>query len=279
MAASSSSSLSSRRNVLDELLFRTLFNQHLYEETVCRKKITPEVEFNLRDEEYPEIRQHISRRGWRRLASPISKIAKAMIQEFYANVTRSEEEMEGLKRHPYTSYARGVQIDFSPANIRRTNDQQLDAVLRDLCIPGATWKMGTGRPPRLIQLRRPELLPLVRGWQEFIIHNLIPTGNKSEISTVRAVLIHSIIQGDDIRAEELIDDNIVLIAQGLGGKENLGFPSTIYKLCKDAEVRMREYRNLEQVSEGRYIIAEVMETVRVPRVVVQQNQLEEEEEN
>ncbi|MED6177411.1 hypothetical protein PIB30_097856 [Stylosanthes scabra] len=157
-----------------------------------------------------------------------------MIQEFYANEARSEEDMEGLDEQPYKSYVRGKEIDFSHDNIRRvmrfreatpgaeknydnmqSHDQQLDQVLRDLCIPGATWKMGKGRHPKPIQLRKQELLPLARGWQEFIIHNIFPTDNKSE----------------------------------------------------DAKVRMREFRNLELIPEGRYITAEVMETVRVPRVV------------
>ncbi|MED6136145.1 hypothetical protein PIB30_053378, partial [Stylosanthes scabra] len=89
--------------------------------------------------------------------------------------------MEGLDEHPYKSYVRGKEIDFSPANIRRvmrfkeatpgaennydnrqSYDQQLDQVLRDLCIPGATWKMGKGRDPKPIQLRRQELLPSAR---------------------------------------------------------------------------------------------------------------------
>ncbi|MED6188120.1 hypothetical protein PIB30_083018 [Stylosanthes scabra] len=118
---------------------------------------------------------------------------------------------------------------------RQSYDQQLDQVLRDLCIPGATWKMGKGRDPKPIQLRRQELLPLARSWQEFIIHNIFPTGNKSEVTTARAVLIHSIIKGDDIRVENLIADSIILITQGLGRKGKLGFPSTIYKLCKDAK--------------------------------------------
>ncbi|MED6199774.1 hypothetical protein PIB30_079034 [Stylosanthes scabra] len=127
--------------------------------------------------------------------------------------------------------------------------------------------MGKGRDPKPIQLRRQELLPLARGWQEFIIHNIFPTSNKSEVTTARAILIHSIIKGDDIRVENLIVDSIILIAQGLSGKGKLGFPSTIYKLCKDAKVRMREFTNLDLISKGRYITAEVMETVRVPRVV------------
>ncbi|MED6195008.1 hypothetical protein PIB30_034033 [Stylosanthes scabra] len=138
--------------------------------------------------------------------------------------------------------------------------------------------MGTGRNPKLIQLRRQELCPLARGWQDLIIHNIIPTGNKSEITVARAVLIHSIIQGDDVRAEDIIADNMVIIAQSKEGKGLLGFPRTIYKLCKDARVRMREFKHTEQVPEERYITAKVMEATRIPRII-QQNQHQEEEED
>ncbi|MED6199916.1 hypothetical protein PIB30_080280 [Stylosanthes scabra] len=273
-------------DVLDAHCFQTLFNQRLYEETVCRKKIIPEVGFNLTDEEYPEIGEQISKRGWRRLASPKSEIAKSMIREFYANVARTEEQMEGRDTHPYTSHVRGVKIDFFLENIRRVmrfkentpraqhnyhhrrpTSEELDEVLRDLCVEGATWKMGKGRNPKPIQLRRPKLHPLARGWQEFIINNLVPTGNKSEITVARAMLIHSIMRGDEIRAEEIIADNIILITQGLGGKRKFGFPSTIYKLCRAAKVRInREYRGYEECDEGRFITSEVMEKVRIPQL-------------
>ncbi|MED6182983.1 hypothetical protein PIB30_033697 [Stylosanthes scabra] len=187
-----------------------------------------------------------------------------MIREFFANASRSEDEMDGQELHPYTSYVRGIEIDFSPATIRtvmrfmedtpgaennydyrQKYDPQLDTVIRDLCIKGATWKMSKGRNPRPIQLKRPDLFPVARGWQEFIINNIIPTGNKSEIIVSRAVLIHCIMRGEDVRAEELIADNIAIIAQGLDGNCQLGFPSTIYKLYKAAGV---------------------MEAVRIPRI-------------
>ncbi|MED6220939.1 hypothetical protein PIB30_049625 [Stylosanthes scabra] len=132
--------------------------------------------------------------------------------------------------------------------------------------------MGKGRNPKPIQLRRPELYPLARGWQEFIINNLVPTGNKSKITVARAMIIHSIMRGNEIRAEEIIADNIILITQGLGGKGKLGFPSTIYKLCKAAKVRMgREYRGYEECDEGRYITKEVMETVRIPQIALRRH--------
>ncbi|MED6196636.1 hypothetical protein PIB30_049327 [Stylosanthes scabra] len=83
-----------RRNAFDNHRFRTLFNQKLYEETVCHKEIIAEVGFNLMDNEYPEMRQQIALRGWRRLASP-KEAAKTMIREFFANASRSEDEMDG----------------------------------------------------------------------------------------------------------------------------------------------------------------------------------------
>ncbi|MED6212439.1 hypothetical protein PIB30_083362 [Stylosanthes scabra] len=240
MASSSSTGAS----VLDAHCYRTLFNQQLYEETAHKKKVIPEVGFNLNDE-YPEIMEHIARRGWRSIASPRQEIAKSMIQELYANAAWSEEEMEGHDEHPYKSYVRGKEIDFPSANIRRvmrfreatpgaennydnrqSHDQQIDQVLKDLCILGATWKMG-----------------------------------------------------DDIKVENLIADGIILIAQGLSGKGKLGFPSTIYKLCKDAKVRMRKFRNFDLIPEGKYITAEVMKTVRVPRVVQQHQPRNEDEDH
>ncbi|MED6163087.1 hypothetical protein PIB30_076522 [Stylosanthes scabra] len=142
-------------DVLDAHCFQTLLNQCLYHETICKKKIIPEVGFNLTDEEYPEIGEQISKRGWRRLANPRSEIAKAMIREFYANVARTEEQMEGCDTHPYPSYVRGVKIDFSPENTRRVmrfkeetpgaqhnyhhrrpTNEELNEVLRDLCEEG-----------------------------------------------------------------------------------------------------------------------------------------------
>ncbi|MED6177413.1 hypothetical protein PIB30_097866 [Stylosanthes scabra] len=236
------SSSSSGANAFDNHRFRTLFNQKLYEETVCHKEIIAEVGFNLLDNEYPEMRQQIALRGWRRLASP-REAAKTMIREFFANPSRSEDEMDGQEMHPYTSRVREI-----------------------LCIEGATWKMSKGRNPRPIQLRRPDLIPVARGWQEFIINNIIPTGNKSEITVSRAVLIHCIMRGEDVKAEELIADNIAIIAQGLASNCLLGFPSTIYKLCKEPGVRMREFKRMEEVDVGRYLTKEVMEKVRTPRI-------------
>ncbi|MED6186464.1 hypothetical protein PIB30_066931 [Stylosanthes scabra] len=113
-----------------------------------------------------------------------------------------------------------------------------------------------------IQLRRKELQPLARGWLELIIHNIHPSSNRSEVTVANAILIHSIIKGEDVRVEELISTRLVNIAQSLQHKGKLGFSSLIYKLCKDAGVSFREYRRTPYIEVASNITAKVMETVR-----------------
>ncbi|MED6197743.1 hypothetical protein PIB30_059504 [Stylosanthes scabra] len=129
MASSSSTS-----NMLDELCYRTMFNQNLYEELVSKKKITPEVTFDLEEDEYPSIKEQIALQGWRRLASPRTKVNKWMIQEFYANAN--------IKRVlRFKDNTPGATTDYTT---RLNSDQWLDEVLQDLCIPGATWRLSSG---------------------------------------------------------------------------------------------------------------------------------------
>ncbi|MED6224700.1 hypothetical protein PIB30_086550 [Stylosanthes scabra] len=144
-------------SVLDDHRFRKKFNQQLFESHVRRKKVIPEVGFNLNDDEYPQIKEQIALRGWRRLSAPMTGISKHLVQELYAKAAVSDEEVANTEQLPYKSFVRGVVVDFSPENIRRVmrfkaetveaetdyktrqaTDQRLDEVLADLCIPGAT---------------------------------------------------------------------------------------------------------------------------------------------
>ncbi|MED6212595.1 hypothetical protein PIB30_084949 [Stylosanthes scabra] len=150
-------SSSAPASVLDDHHFRKEFNQQLFESHVRRKKVIPEVRFNLNDDEYPQIKEQITLRGWRRLATPMTGISKLLVQEFYVNAAVSDEEVANAEQLPYKSFVRGIEVDFSPKNIRRvmkfkaetvgaeTNykthqvtNQRLDEVLADLCIQGAT---------------------------------------------------------------------------------------------------------------------------------------------
>ncbi|MED6124747.1 hypothetical protein PIB30_061834 [Stylosanthes scabra] len=258
-------------SVFDEHRFRKEFNQQLFESYARRRKVILKVGFNINEDEYPQIMEQVLLRGWRRLAAPHTSVSKLLVQEFYANAAISDEEVAEQDELPYKGFVRGIKVDFSPSNIRRVMrfkretfgaqtdyktrqamDQRLDEVLADLSLPA-------------------------KGWQEFIIHSLVPTGNKSEITIARAILIHCIIRGEEVKAEDIIADNMAVIAQGFPNKGNLVFPSTIYKLCKDAGVPLREFRRTPRIPEISYITARRMEATRIPRNLPQPQQEDDDE--
>ncbi|MED6213761.1 hypothetical protein PIB30_096412 [Stylosanthes scabra] len=193
----------------NEHLFRAPHYKEIYQKYIHRKGVIPEKGFELQEGQYPEVGKQIILRGWRRLSKPRTKISKDLVHEFYTNAVRTEEELARGEDYPYTSYVRGKEVDFSAAKIKEV------LRIKEICMPGAQWKISSSQPPHPIQLRRQDLTPVARGWAEFIIHSMISTGNKSEITVARAVLIHSIIKGHDVRVEELIADNIVVLAEGV----------------------------------------------------------------
>ncbi|MED6150782.1 hypothetical protein PIB30_075823 [Stylosanthes scabra] len=222
-------SSSAPASVLDDHHFRKEFDQQLFESHVRRKKVIPEVGFNLNDDEYPQIKEQFTLRGWRRLAAPNMGISKLLVQEFYANATVSDEEVANAEQL-------WAETDYKT---RQATDQRLDEVLADLCIPGATWRLSSGQP-----------------------------ANKSEITIAR---------GEKVRSEDIIADNMAVIAQGLQSKGNLGFTSTIYKLCKDAGVPLSEFRRTSKIPEEKYITAKRMKSTRIPRNLPQQQQEDDDE--
>ncbi|MED6176091.1 hypothetical protein PIB30_084532 [Stylosanthes scabra] len=185
--------------------------------------------------------EQIALRGWRRLAAPCTDISKLLVQEFYANAAISDEEAAVQEELPYKSFVRGKEVDFSPNNKRRVMRFK-----REIAGAQTDYKTRQAFNQRLHE-------PLARGWQEFIIHSLVPTGNKSEITTSRAILIHAIMQGEDVRAEEIIADNM------------------------DVGVSLREFIRTPRIPALSYITAKRMETIRFPRNQPQQQQEDEEE--
>ncbi|MED6180456.1 hypothetical protein PIB30_010385 [Stylosanthes scabra] len=77
-----------------------------------------------------------------------------------------------------TSY----RIRMVPAN------HEMDAVIRDLCVEGSIW--GLGAQNTQLYLKRTDLNPIARGCHEFIIHNILPSTNQSEVTLNSAPKIH-----------------------------------------------------------------------------------------
>ncbi|MED6169224.1 hypothetical protein PIB30_019518 [Stylosanthes scabra] len=183
-----------------------------------------------------------------------------MVREFYANAW--EPEKEKRKPYTYTTMVRGKEISFAPNNIKRVlklrkdplpdaasyeervanKDYRLDHVQEDMCIEGGEWvRHKDGRPH---YLRTADLEPMTKGWYDFVCRSVMPTTNRSELTVERAVLIHSIIIGENINVEEIIAKQFYKFIYKTDLSSSLPFPSIIAALCADAKVPAIKNDNL-----------------------------------
>ncbi|MED6161026.1 hypothetical protein PIB30_056872 [Stylosanthes scabra] len=204
--------------------FKSLYHEAHFNSKLSARRILPELILQANEHVFNPIRFQIHQRKWEKFTKPIQVVGHLMVKEFYANAWELDKEKR--KQRTYTSMVRGTEISFAPSNIKRVlklrkdpipnapsyherkanDDFRLDHILYDMCEEGAEWiRHRDGRPH---YLRRSDLEPMPKGWYEFVCRSILPTTNRSELTVERAMLIHSIIIGENINVEEIIAEQI-----------------------------------------------------------------------
>ncbi|MED6141562.1 hypothetical protein PIB30_104716 [Stylosanthes scabra] len=232
--------------------FKTLYHKAHFNSKLSARRIIPELILQADENVFNPIRFQIHQRKWEKFTKPIQAVGHLMVKEFYANAW----ELDKAKRKPliYSSMVRGTEISFAPSNIKRVlklkkdplpdapfyherkanKDYRIDHILYDMCEEGAEWvRHRDGRPH---YLRRSDLEPTTKGWYEFVCRSILPTTNHSELTVERAMLIHSIIIGENINVEEIIAEQIYKFVYKADISSSLPFPSIIAALCADARI-------------------------------------------
>ena len=104
-------------------------------------------------------------------------------------------------------------------------------------------------------------MPSARGWLEFIQRSIIPTSNRSEVTVDWAIMIHSIMIGEEVEVHEVISLEFYKIAEKPSPGARLAFPHLICHLCYSAGVII-EGDNL--IEEDKPITKKRMEQTRDP---------------
>ncbi|MED6190103.1 hypothetical protein PIB30_102473 [Stylosanthes scabra] len=215
--------------------FKTIYHEAHFNSTLSARRILPEVILQADENVFNPIRFQIHQRKWEKFTKPIRAVGHLMVKEFYANAW--EPDKAKRKPYTYTSNMRGTDVSFAPSNIKRVlklrkdpipdapsyherkanKDYRLDHVLEDMCEEGVDWvRHRDGRPHFL---KRSDLEPMTKGWNEFICRSILPATNRSELTVERAVLIHSIIIGENINVEEIIAEQIYKATNRSGGND------------------------------------------------------------
>ncbi|MED6160948.1 hypothetical protein PIB30_056090 [Stylosanthes scabra] len=259
--------------------FKILYHEAHFNATLSARRILLELILQVDENIFNPIRFQIHQRKWEKFTKPIQVVGHLMVKEFYANAW--EPDKAKRKPYTYTSSVRGTEISFAPSNIKRVlklrkepipsapsyherkanNDYRLDHILKDMCEEGAEWvRHRDGRPHFL---RRSDLEPMTKGWYEFICRSILPTTNRSELTVERAMLIHSIIIGENINVEEIIAEQIYKFVYKTNISSSLPFPSIIATLCADA--RIPAILNETLIPQEPPIVAEAMARTREER--------------
>ncbi|MED6195402.1 hypothetical protein PIB30_037598 [Stylosanthes scabra] len=221
--------------------FKTLYHEAHYKSKLSARRVLPELIIQVDEDIIYPCGLQIQQKKWERFTSPIQVVGHLMVKEFYANAW--EPDKEKRKPYTYTTMQHQESAEIEEGSIsnaasyheRKANkDYRLEHVLEDLCIEGADWvRHKDGRPH---YLRRADLEPMTKGWYDFVCRSILPTTNRSELTVERAVLIHSIIIGENINVDEIIADQIYKFIYKTDLSSSLPFPSIIAALCADAKV-------------------------------------------
>ncbi|MED6127320.1 hypothetical protein PIB30_086989 [Stylosanthes scabra] len=177
----------------DATRFKSLAHERHYDEMVQFRIPIPEVPFSLKKNEFKHIKNEITRRGWDLLCNPPQKkMGIMLLREFYANARMTRRDKQSNPH--YMTFVRGKDIDFSPESIK-------------------------------VILQLPDIDDSEQSYEA-----RRKSDDQSEVTVERAVLIHSIIEGLNIKAELLITKNISAAAESKDQAKRLPFPSIIYRL-------------------------------------------------
>ncbi|MED6226644.1 hypothetical protein PIB30_105917, partial [Stylosanthes scabra] len=169
--------------------FKTLYHEAHFNSKLSARRILPELILQADKNVFNPIRFQIHQRKWEKFTKPIQAVGHLM----------QHQRVLKLKKDPLP--------DAPSYHERKANkDYRLDHILYDMCEEGAEWvRHRDGRPHCL---RRSDLEPMTKGWYEFVCRSILPTTNRSELTVERAMLIHSIIIGENINVEEIIAEQI-----------------------------------------------------------------------
>ncbi|MED6165073.1 hypothetical protein PIB30_096111 [Stylosanthes scabra] len=191
----------------------------------------------------------------KKFTNPVQAVGHNMVKEFYANAWVPDKDKR--KPYSYTTMVRGKDISFAPSDIKRVLNLKKDPLPN----VGGEWvRHKDGRPH---YLRRTDFEPMAKGWYDFVCRFLIPTTNHSKVTVEKAVLIHSIVIGENINVEEIIADQIYNFVYKTNLSSSLPFPSVIALLCLEAKAFVPDDTPIPQETG---ISGEAMVRVREPRV-------------
>ncbi|MED6158941.1 hypothetical protein PIB30_037669 [Stylosanthes scabra] len=228
--------------------FKTPFHEAHFKGKLSTRKVLPELPIDYNDEILSPCAMQIKMRKWEKFTAPLQA------GKDISFAPKDIKRVLKLRKDPLSNAA-------SYHERKANKDYRFEEVQKCLCLEGREWvRHRDGRPH---YLRRNDLEPIAKGWYDFVCRSILPTTNRSELTVERAVLIHSIIIGENINVEEIIADQFYKFVYKTDLSSSLPFLSIIAALCLDAKVTTLKDETL--IPQELPIVGEAMVRVRETR--------------
>src|SRR3954469_494732 len=251
----------------DSHRFLGLEQQARFEKLVGRK-IWPEKVFDLPHRgNFYQFLENIAERHWEALISPDTQINADLVREFYANAIPIEGRV-----YTYTSYVRGRGISFSRDAINNFLGRPSPRAAGEKCEyarkkAAKTWNMQeiadllsferrgfTLNPSGYIQkMDRKNMSQMAQLYTVFLLNNVMPRSHTSDLTIDMSCLLFWIMTGGEVDVAQIISEEIRIVAssgtkRGTKPSAQLGFPSLIMALCRNAGVEFPNVASMKSTS-------------------------------
>ncbi|EXB53755.1 hypothetical protein L484_022412 [Morus notabilis] len=186
------------------------------------------------------ITRVIHQHGWRQFCQHPSNPIVPLVREFYANLLDFNQETVFVQNVKVPFTARAINSIFGLEEVvdeyvdfaSEVTDEQLEVVLAEVAIEGATWQIS---PQGAYTCIRKELKRHAQIWYHFLTARFMPSTHGKTVAKDRVLLLYSILTGISVNIEEITIKEIKACsaARKRGG---LYFPSLITQLWLKANV-------------------------------------------
>lgn len=217
---------------------------------MAKKALTPERGLRLHETYDGCVHDMIMEHGWLDFTKQPEVTIIPVVKEFYANAKEAKNHVVQVRGKVVSFDKARINAYYNIANMSdddeytkyRTEELNLDEVIKCLCKPGATWTL---KGTEMLYFSHSELSRFGKAWYYFLCANLMPTTHFTELLRDRAVLLYCIVIGKNIIVGQVIQDSITQAIKG-GSTSGLPHPSLICRLCKKTKVTWSDDEFVQQ---------------------------------
>ena len=186
-----------------------------------------------------KLAQVIQSRGWGTFVKPHQPAMATIVREFYANLSEHRDRRVFVigkwvlfQRDAINTFYRLQEVDYSAFDVLKRRPDY-DSIISFLTDGKRTWK--TDASNQVVKFQNSMFTWMEKLWHIFIVYNLHPSSNNSEVTKAKAICIYAILKNIYFDVGKMIREDILSNISARCTK-TFRHPPLITALCQQHKV-------------------------------------------